>query len=312
MNLLFQALAILAFVLPGVLFRGAYFQGAWTSPLGRLGSVSEQVPRALVAAAALNWIVYVAVTSLHRGGCPLVLPIDLESVVCWLSNNFGDRQAKYDRAVAALTLSPTRVFFYFAALYSLAWGGGLALHHLVRGRKWDRKHRLLRFDNAWHYLLKGEVLDFPDPEYARGLPATTPSGGPNKREATIIAAVVDGKDASYLYIGTLVDFFFDAGGELDRVLLEAVKRRRLGADDAPREPDGGLKDQERFYPVKGRFFVLRLSEVKTINIDYLTTADIERMNAMDAESDSPAARRAATPAAEQVAPFPPGERAGDG
>ena len=56
-------------------------------------------------------------------------------------------------------------------------------------------------------------------------------------------------------------------GELDRLLLTQTQRRKL-ADD--RSLDGSNADAVRFYPIAGDIFVLRYSEIKPLNVSYLS------------------------------------------
>lgn len=56
-------------------------------------------------------------------------------------------------------------------------------------------------------------------------------------------------------------------GELDRLLLTQTQRRTL-ADD--RAQDGSNADAIRFYPIAGDIFVLPYSEIKTLNVSYLS------------------------------------------
>src|SRR5262245_9483386 len=140
MNLVFQALVLLAFLLPGLIFRSVYFKGGWKYPLGHLGPISEQVPRALIHAAWINGVWAALVCFAHQLMPPVVRPVDFDSVVCWVSNNFGKDQAKFDGALRALTISPGHVLFYFLGLYACSWALAKCFHKLVRGLKLDRKY----------------------------------------------------------------------------------------------------------------------------------------------------------------------------
>ena len=83
----------------------------------------------------------------------------------------------------------------------------------------------------------------------------------------MISAIVEFKDAAYLYTGILCGYEVSDQGELDRLLLTQTQRRKL-ADD--RSLDGSKADAVRFYPIAGDIFVLRYSEIKTLNVSYLS------------------------------------------
>lgn len=62
----------------------------------------------------------------------------------------------------------------------------------------------------------------------------------------------------------LNDFYFDKEGQLDRLILQNVKRRPMSADKT-----AGGEPADRFYPIDGDSFVLRYSEAITLNIQYV-------------------------------------------
>ncbi|MEO6808306.1 MAG: hypothetical protein ABI353_04255 [Isosphaeraceae bacterium] len=279
MNLAFPALIIFVLVLPGLIFRRTYLRGSWNYPIGRLGPVSEQVFHSVIYAAILNVVWATAIQVGFRG------QIHIEHVVHLLTNSTptaktagaDPRRPVRGPATPAESISsyPLQIAAYFFGLYVLAWVVGLALHTLVRSKKWDRSclfsvplpgderqetrwygiqlARYFRFENEWHYLLTGESLQFF--EY-RGRTTF------EEREGTLIAAAVETKDHSYLYIGVLADYSFDPTGNLDKLVITDAVRRKLTDDDA-----------SDYYPIKGYYLVLKMSEIKTLNIDYLTRAD---------------------------------------
>jgi len=77
---------------------------------------------------------------------------------------------------------------------------------------------------------------------------------------------VSGK--AYLYTGILEEFFVNAEGKLDRVVLQEVMRRPIAADKNAPEAEAGAPSP-RFYPIDGDYFVLRYSEAITLNIEYV-------------------------------------------
>jgi hypothetical protein len=81
-------------------------------------------------------------------------------------------------------------------------------------------------------------------------------------EAAAAVAEDFGKDAM-LYTGVLDSFYFDAEGQLDRLVLQGVSRRPLANDKTI------VDDADRFYPVDGDSFVLRYSEMITLNVQYV-------------------------------------------
>ena len=305
MNFAFQALVILAFISPGLIFRNRYNRGRWNYPLGRLGSVTEQLPKALVVAALFNLVWCIVVEGLIYLMPRCIPKIDYNAAVYWLSNSVVRDPAIFNESRRALVCHPFYIFLYFAGLYVVSFFLGIAAHEFIRHGSKDHwsKHgldKIFRYDNDWYYILTGEALDFTNETYGtrpgmlrREMPA-------KDRKATAVAAVMDGKEGAVLYVGILVDFFFDDDGNLDRLLLTGVRRRLLGPgeelekslQDDPIGEDGGTPpsilssylEVERFYPISGHFFVMRMSEIKTLNIDYLNQEEVDELGTLTRRS----------------------------
>jgi len=159
---------------------------------------------------------------------------------------------------------------YFTSLYLAAYCLPTLARVGISALRLDRYghplSRLLRFYGApWYYLLTG--ADFEK----------------NKAPDLIsISAIVDVGGSPFLYVGFLAEFFLDHDGKLDRVVLEQVIRRPIHADkthsQAATNAQGESDDKERwtrFYPVDGDYFVLRYSEVTTLNIEYIKLQQVE-------------------------------------
>lgn len=73
-------------------------------------------------------------------------------------------------------------------------------------------------------------------------------------------------------MGILEEFFVDADGGLDRLILRDVMRRPIESDKKADEVDGGAS---RFYLVEGDYFVLRYDETITLNVQYLKISETE-------------------------------------
>lgn len=170
---------------------------------------------------------------------------------------------------------------YFASLllvsYLLPTFARIAITHWRLDRYGHPLSRLLRFHGApWYYLLTG--ADFEEDA---------------KPDLISISTVVNISGSAYLYVGFLAEFFLDQNGQLDRLVLEQVIRRPLAADKATEsagrqstqvaeaaigseEPAGAAADMwDRFYPVDGDCFVIRYNEATTLNIRYVTLAEVD-------------------------------------
>ncbi|KRG41651.1 hypothetical protein ARC20_01175 [Stenotrophomonas panacihumi] len=107
---------------------------------------------------------------------------------------------------------------------------------------------LFRFRRApWYYLLSG--ADFTGDEVP---------------DLISIAAVVEVAGEPVLYVGSLVDYYCDAEGKLDRLVLEAVQRRALAKDRRTA--------RVRVHDIAGDYFVLRYEQIMSLNVRYVRLA----------------------------------------
>jgi len=71
-----------------------------------------------------------------------------------------------------------------------------------------------------------------------------------------------------LYSGILDEFFVDAEGKLDRLVLQQVMRRPIGSDKNSANLDEA-NSLSRFYSIDDDYFVLKYEEAITLNIQYV-------------------------------------------
>ena len=244
MNVAFPAIFIFCLLLPGFLFRQFYQRREVRS--------FEHSPFSTVALEAVLWaglFNFIACLLAYALG----YPVEIGDVVRLLIGGPASLSV-LTPSLNWLNQHPLISTAYFALSSGLALLAAFAWRGLVSWRQWDRRdHWLCRFARGaapWHYLFSG--LDYAKPEEVDG---------------AVISAIVEFKDAAYLYTGILCGYEVSDQGELDRLLLAQTQRRKL-ADD--RSLDGSNADAVRFYPIAGDIFVLRYSEIKTLNVSYLS------------------------------------------
>lgn len=250
MNVALPALIVFVLLLPGFVFRDRIQRKERevldSAPFGR--AVTEAIGWALLLHA-----LWLGLAAVFRGQ---YLRLDL--LLSLLSSN-AVAQAQ---AIAAVSQRSDWVLQYFGSLTAAAFALPTAARWIVSRWRLDRighpLHRLFRFRGApWYYLLTGADFRAEDvPDLIR------------------ISAIVDLAGTPYLYQGVLDEFFFSPSGELDRLVLQEVSRRPMLRE---RDLDDGLgplveEAPERFYPVDGDYFVLRYSEVITLNVLYVKLA----------------------------------------
>lgn len=248
MNFALPAITLLLLLLPGILAVQGF--------LGKIGrKTSDPVGQAGITWA---WLVALLIAPIiHLGlsavlvAVHLALPPDLHSIFVLLSGQFEDK-ADFSRTIDSVIGTPWRITLYFllAALVGLALGRLAQL--LVRGTELDRRFGSLHFGNDWHYLFNGEIRrDVPRPD------------------AVVVAATVEHAGQCYLYVGYLRDYAVDRDGELKRLHMNSVVRRRIGDDREPGQKQQIPDTTGRFYPITGDELVIIFKDVRTLNVRYL-------------------------------------------
>lgn len=263
MNVALPALVIFALVLPGFIFRDRFKRNEKTAldyaPFGRV------VAEAVIWAVVLHFIWLLMAWQL-RGQV-----LNLEAVMGLLSSNSEDQS----RAIKFIHQRAGSLAQYFLSLLFACLVVPTLLRKFITLSRLDRYDAVLapfvRFHDApWYYLLTGADFRKADlPDYIN------------------VSAIVNIAGTPFLFQGMLDDFFFSSDGQLDRLVLENVSRRLLSNDKTvPRAPltsdahltaveAAGLQDahtpgeDQRFYPVDGDYFVLRMSEAITLNVQYV-------------------------------------------
>ena len=106
----------------------------------------------------------------------------------------------------------------------------------------------MRFKNEWHYLVTGEILDFPH------VP-----GEANTVDFVWVDLMVQTQEGTLLYTGVLNDYILSKENGLDRIYLSEVVRRYL--------TDDYNKDRQE-YEMPGNFMVFPFDKVLNMNITY--------------------------------------------
>lgn len=192
--------------------------------------------------------------------------VDYRSTLALLSGTFGTDTDTYARSIDAVASYPGEIAFYFLSLCGIAAVSGRTSHWAVRKTKLDLRTQIFRFKNEWAYLLSGEVLSFAEAD-----------GDSRAVAGVFLSAVVEHGGDPYVYRGIVTDWSFSSGGALDNVRLTFAHRRKL-ADDRTM-PDTVARGSynppdERYYEIRGDVFILRYSEMKTMNLDYFALEEI--------------------------------------
>lgn len=90
------------------------------------------------------------------------------------------------------------IAYYHLSLWLVAALLGLTLRWVVHRTRLDRRYRFFQYDNEWHYLLSGEILDFPRLDGV--------GSGADGIELRYVDALLKVDNAGMLYRGLLVEY----------------------------------------------------------------------------------------------------------
>lgn len=249
MDLALPALTIFALALPGFVLRQAYLRGMRNLPLTPTSFVEE-----------IAWGLALA-CGMHCMGVSVVcrttaLEPDYEALLRLLSGSFGEDGQHVPAVADALFAHSEAIGGYLGCQLTLAFVAGTVTHKLVERLPSLRNLWLFKFRDDWHLLLtKGQ---------AKG-----PDGSSYEDCYAEVTAVVCMQEADYLYRGLLLgpdDMHFDAKGDLERLVLVGVDRRRLA----------GPKDT--FEEIPGDRFVMRYADTRTLNLNFYAWVDAATSN----------------------------------
>jgi hypothetical protein len=259
MNLAFPALFVLLFLLPGILLSYSYRRGFFRRSPITLGPIRDEIGRGIVLAI----FVHLAAFGLSWWWTGWLPKADVFLAVFTGVGGVAPSDAAEEFKAGLSYLVATNVA-------ALVVGGGL--HGIVRTSQLDLRWEWLRFNNEWHYLFSGEVWLFE-----------------KKTDQTVdwvfASVVVDQGEASILYWGRLIDYVFDRAGTLDKIILTQAQRRFLtpesDRDNYPPDEEEEIEGpdlppaSDRYYPIRGEYFVIEYENVQTLNVEYYEVLDEE-------------------------------------
>lgn len=296
MNLAFPALCILLLALPGVIFRKAFARAALPMPLG--GSSGEHTvnkypvsirPITEEVSISLVWTLLLHVFWLSLWSLPGLAHFkpDIGQLATVLHGPEGLGSVAYQTAFTGLVGGRVSLVWYFVSLYVFSFILGRGLLWMIRYWKLDHEWMVVRLEDQWFYLLRGEIFRFR--EFKRFLPKNVPP-----ISGTYISVVVAQSGTDYLYKGFLWDFHLDRDGNLDRLVLHHAIRSEFSPAEkkATRDRNGADTEKEgsvtalparvkaeadklriseaewKFQRVSSQLFTLRYADCKTLACTY--------------------------------------------
>lgn len=258
MNFALQALVVFFLVLPGVILRSAY-NGKISKKIENYPPFSREAVKIVIISAILhfNWVFIANHIGIRYG-----FEIDLQTVLFLLGGNYSNNQI-YERTIHSITNNDSKIILYFSSLYMGALFFGYISNWSIRKYRLDRKIDFFKFNNEWHYLLSGEILQIP------GTLKHPHRSETEDVDLVVVSAAVEVGNITYLYVGIVVDWDLDNSGNLNKLILFETYRRKIDADRKDGEERKPIGKDERYYKLEGDYFSLDCKNAKNINVDYL-------------------------------------------
>lgn len=264
MNIAFSALVLALLLLPGGLFRYGYLRGP----------VQQRTPGVtLNLTDNLGWVLVGAV-GMHALALWLLsgfnIHPDYHLILPAVTGQFGKDGEWLQDTIRALPGVQGAYAGYFAGTSFGAYLLGVLLHVLVRLSGLDSRLGFLRFADDWFYILDERANRFEAGPRWR-LFGRWGIGRAFVLPDVYVTVVVEQKNTAYLYRGIVQGYALDERGNLDRLELRSAKRRKLEDDRKPGEDHNPFGD-ERYYLMVGDLLIVRASEFRTLNVEYVFAA----------------------------------------
>ena len=260
MNIALATLFLLVLLYPGFIFRRFYYTEEFSREYFKQ-TITDLLVAAILPSAFLHIAGYFLFIRHHY-------TIDVATIGTLLSGTSDG--ARVTAAFQSIYVHAMGIVSYFIAVSFLAAIGGLMAKYVVRKLKLDRKFKLFRFQNEWHYIFSGEILDFP-----------RVPGNADDISIRYIDALVKSDQGTIIYTGILADYVLSRDGGIDRIYLTNVKRRYLKDDRTGDALDN--ETDERYYYLPGQFFIIPYTQIINLHITYykIEVTDVELTEELD-------------------------------
>lgn len=240
MALAVSTLFLFLFILPGITFKRAYLSSAFSRKL-KFSGLLDEVFWALFPSIIMHFLSYGLMLAFEQ-----LFQFRFELVTVLIEPLFQEGNEAY-RDIFLPYL------FYCTFVMTVSFFAGHVSRKLIRVLKFDRKFKLFRFTNDWHYLLSGEFLDFPEvPDH------------PEEVSFKLVNVLTNVGKEEMIYIGELIHFTLSDEGGLENIVLKDAKRRFLKDDLV----------ESRYYDIPGRYITIPFKTIININIRYFYLEEV--------------------------------------
>lgn len=255
MTIAIGTIVIFIFVLPGILMRRAYLSGTFSKNFIKV-SLLNDVFWAIVPGFLFQF------TGMYFAQFFFNLQFDFYSVGVLVSGVNDNAEIK--RVFNEIRFDLPVILIFNISIWVFAVFLGYITRVTVRFLRMDRKYKFFRFNNEWHYILSGEILDFPSygkkSEYV---------------DYVFVDILANTSDGTHLYQGQLREYFLSGEGKLESICVGPVKRSKIG---------NGKNDE---VDLPSDILVIPYSDIVNINVRYYKDANIPVQSRKDEAKEYP-------------------------
>ncbi len=241
MNFALPTIILLLMLVPGFLFRRLYYSGEFSKEYFKQNFTDYLFPS----------LIFSILIHLFCQGFIRLLGYKISLWPLFLLVGSNGSSNETSNAFLQIYQNIYHLFFYFTFTAFTGAVLGQLSKYFVRKLKLDRKYQLFRYQNEWHYVFTGEILDFPN---ISGQADVQP-------EVQYVDALVKTAEGSVLYSGYLSHYVLSSSNGIDQLYLSDVKRRYLKANQQP-------ENTNPYYYMPGDFTIIPYREVMNLNITY--------------------------------------------
>lgn len=249
MNFLFTTVLVLLLVAPGLSFFRFYHAGRFSIRYSNL-TITDQVFRSIVPGLLLQACLIWGINHWHPNGYSVRL--DLLGIL--LLGAKEDRTVQLAFRLLQANLGST--LLYEMGLLATMTTMGWTTRKIVRHFKLDRRFRWFRYDNEWHYLLTGEILETSD------ISAIIRLHEAKHIDFVVVDALIKLETGDMLYSGILAGYELAVDGGLRTLYIHSAQRKQLTT------PQDQNVVSEVYYPVEGDLLTLPYEQLLNLNLSY--------------------------------------------
>jgi len=241
MDIAAVSIFILLLLFPGFLYQKGYHSGEFSNKF-IASSFFDFLIKSIVPSVFIHLFFWIIIKNINYD-------YSFKTILNLLSGN--ENLIKSGIENITLYKGPIILFQIFINLFSFSIG--LIIKEYVIKYSLDSKFELFRYENIWHYILTARFIESPRSQIA------FLHDNVKDVDLTLIDAIQNINNESYLYSGFLVDYQLAKNGELDFLIIKNAQRKNL------------TKQDEATKVIKGHVMILYYKDLINLNITFIQT-----------------------------------------